>query len=88
MPTSTMTIRLPVETLNRLAELARSTERSKSYLATKAIEEFVTAHEWQIHAIEEAVREADSPDAFFHDHSEVVARMKKKIGAARKGKPR
>lgn len=87
-PTSTMTIRLPVDTLNRLAELARSTDRSKSYLATKAIEEFVTSQEWQIKAIEEAVREADTPKAVFHDHADVVARMKKKVSAARKGKHR
>ena len=83
-----MTIRLPIETLTRLADLARSTDRSKSYLATKAIEEFVTSQEWQIKAIEKAVREADAPDAVFHDHADVVARMKKKISAARKGKQR
>lgn len=88
MPTTTMTIRLPIEILNKLAEMARSTDRSKSYLATKAIEEFVTAQEWQIKAIEEAVREADAPDAVFHDHSDVVARMKKKISAAGKEKHR
>ncbi len=87
-PTGTMTIRLPIETLNKLSDLARSTDRSKSYLATKAIEEFVTTQEWQIKAIEEAVREADSPNAVFHDHADVVARMKKKISAARKGKQR
>jgi predicted transcriptional regulator len=87
-PTGTMTIRLPIETLNKLSDLARSTERSKSYLATKAIEEFVTTQEWQIKAIEDAVRAADAPNAVFHDHADVVARMKKKISAARKGKQR
>ncbi|MBF0503282.1 MAG: CopG family transcriptional regulator [Candidatus Riflebacteria bacterium] len=86
--TGTMTIRLPIETINRLADLARSTDRSKSYLATKAIEEFVTSQEWQIKAIEDAVQEADAPNAVFHDHTAVVARMKKKISAARKGKQR
>jgi len=85
-PTGTMTIRLPIEILNKLSDLARSTDRTRSYLATKAIEEFVTSQEWQIKAIEEAVREADAPDAVFHDHAEVVTRMKKKISAAKKGK--
>ncbi|NLI78951.1 MAG: ribbon-helix-helix protein, CopG family [Candidatus Riflebacteria bacterium] len=80
-PTSTMTIRLPVDILNRLAELARSTDRSKSYLATKAIEEYVVAQEWQIKAIEEAIREAEAPGAVFHDHADVVARMRRKIAA-------
>lgn len=81
-----MTIRLPIEILNRLSDLARSTDRTKSYLAAKAIEEFVTSQEWQIKAIEEAVREADAPHAIFYDHADVVARMKKKITVARKGK--
>ena len=87
-PTGTMTIRLPIEILNKLSDLARSTDRSKSYLASKAIEEYVTTQEWQIKAIEEAVREADSPNAVFHDHADVVAKMKKKISAVRKGKQR
>jgi len=86
--TGTMTIRLPIDILNKLSEIARSTDRTKSYLATRAIEEFVTAQEWQIKAIEAAVREADSPDAVFHDHADIAARMKKKTVAARKGKQR
>lgn len=82
--TTTMTIRVPIETMNRLAEVSRSTERSKSYLANKAIEEFLDGQEWQILAIEEAVKEADASDADFQDHANVVARMKKKVAAARK----
>ncbi|NCB38987.1 MAG: CopG family transcriptional regulator [Erysipelotrichia bacterium] len=82
--TTTMTIRVPIETMNRLADVSRSTERSKSYLANKAIEEFLDAQEWQILSIEEAVKEADVPDADFQSHANVVARMKKKVAAARK----
>jgi predicted transcriptional regulator len=82
--TTTMTIRVPIETMNRLADVSRSTERSKSYLANKAIEEFLDAQEWQILAIEEAVKEADAPDADFQNHANVLARMKKKVAAARK----
>lgn len=77
MTTTTMTIRLPENVLNKLVELAHSTDRSKSYLAAKAIEEFVEAHEWQIQQIEEAVREADKPDAIFHDYAAVARRMKR-----------
>ncbi len=82
--TTTMTIRVPVEIMNRLDSVSRSTERSKSYLANKAIEAFLDSQGWQISAIEEAVKEADAFDADFCDHSDVVARMKKKIVAARK----
>lgn len=82
--TTTMTIRVPVEIMNRLAGVSRSTERSKSYLANKAIEEFLDAQEWQVLAIEEAVKEADAPDADFRNHVDVVARMKKKVAAAKR----
>lgn len=82
--TTTMTIRVPIEIMNRLTGVSRSTERSKSYLANKAIEEFLDGQEWQISAIEEAVKEADAPDADFQNHVDVLARMKKKVAAARK----
>lgn len=84
--TTTITIRVRVETKKRLAGVSRLTERSNSYWANKAIEDFLDAQEWQIKAIEEAVKEADEPGAEFRDHAEVVARMKKKADAARKRK--
>lgn len=84
--TTTMTIRVQVKTMNRLSGVSRSTERSKSYLANKAIEAFLDAQEWQIKAIEEAVKGADEPDAEFFDHTDVVSKMKKKIATARKRK--
>lgn len=84
--TTTMTIRVLVKTKKRLAGVSRSTERSNSYWANKAIENFLDTQEWQIQAIEEAVKEADEPKAKFRDHADVVTRMKKKAADARKGK--
>ncbi|MBU4268437.1 MAG: CopG family transcriptional regulator [Acidobacteria bacterium] len=83
--TSTMTIRLPETIKNKLEDLAQATDRSKAYLAAKAIEEFVTTQEWQIQAIQEAVKEADSPQAKFIEHDVVVKKMKARM-ARRKGK--
>jgi predicted transcriptional regulator len=80
----TMTIRLPSSTKARLERLAEATERSKAYLAAKAIEEFVAAQEWQVGAIREAVREADSLQAVFVEHESVVKRLNAK--ARRQGK--
>ena len=85
-PTATMTIRLPQTMLNRLVKLARATDRSKTYLATKALEEYIAAQEWQVQAIKAAVEAADAHDATFCEHDKVVAKMKKKISAAKKGK--
>lgn len=83
--TTTMTVRLPAEVAIRLEGIARATDRTKSFLAGRAIEEFVAAQEWQVQAIEEAVREADAPGARFLDHDEVVARIRE-VSADRTGK--
>lgn len=70
---TTLTIRIDEKTKERLEHLAEATARTKSYLVTSAINGFIEANEWQIRAIKEAVKKADSPDAKFIDHEEVVA---------------
>ena len=70
--TSTMTLRLSGATLARLEGLARATERSKAYLAGKAIEEYLDIQEWQVKAIRDAVEEADNEGARFLDHETVL----------------
>jgi predicted transcriptional regulator len=83
--TSTMTIRLPETIKNKLEHLAAATERTKAYLAAKAIEEFIAAQEWQIQAIQAAVKEADSPQARFIEHEIVLKKMQARM-TQRKGK--
>jgi RHH-type rel operon transcriptional repressor/antitoxin RelB len=86
-PTSTMTIRLPETIKNKLEDLAQATERSKAYLAAKAIEEFIITQEWQIQAIQAAVKEADSPHAKFVEHEVVVKKMQARMGQRQGKKP-
>jgi RHH-type rel operon transcriptional repressor/antitoxin RelB len=84
--TATMTLRLPAEVKRRLEKLAKATDRSKAYLASRAIENYLEVQEWQVRAIEEAVREADSDKATFFEHAKVEARVKKlATGAQKKG---
>jgi predicted transcriptional regulator len=61
--------------MDRLKKLAEATERSKAFLAEKAIEEFLEVQEWQVAAIREAVAEADGPGAVFYSTEEVKARL-------------
>ena len=86
--TDTMTLRVSRGLLSRLDQLAKATERTRAFLAQRAIEEYVESQEWQVSAIEEAVAEANRPGAHFLDHEEVVARMQKlkKTARARVGK--
>ena len=59
---TTMTIRLEPELKSRLDKLAAATHRSKSFLASEAVREFIELNEWQIQEIEAAVKEADEGD--------------------------
>lgn len=59
---TTMTIRLPPALKARLDQLAEATQRSRSFLATEAVREFVELNEWQVCELQQAVREADAGD--------------------------
>lgn len=59
---TTMTIRLDAELKSRLDRLAKITHRSKSYLATEAVRDFIELNEWQIRETEAAINEADAGD--------------------------
>jgi len=50
-----VTVRVKPEIATRLEKLAGIMDRSKSYLAAEAIEEYLDIHEWQINAIEEGI---------------------------------
>lgn len=58
----TMTIRLEDGIKGRLEQLAVATQRSKSFLAAEAIQQFVESNEWQISEIRAALKEADAGD--------------------------
>lgn len=69
--TALISVRMPKEMAQRLEALAEAIDRSKSYVAARAIEEYLAAHEWQIRAIEEGIRAADAGKIV--DHAEVEA---------------
>jgi predicted transcriptional regulator len=58
-----VTVRLTPEIKAKLDALSQSTRRSKSWLAAEAIALYVEQESWQIQAIEETVRIADSPES-------------------------
>jgi predicted transcriptional regulator len=62
-----LSIRVPEEPAERLDALAKATDRSKSFLAVQAIEEFVTVQEWQVAAIMEGIAEADAGKVVPHE---------------------
>ena len=57
--TAAFTIRLDDETLAKLNALAADTDRSRNWLAAKAIESYVAQNAWQIEQIKAGLAEAD-----------------------------
>lgn len=57
--TAAFTIRLDDEMLAKLDALAADTDRSRNWIATKAIESYVELNAWQIEQIKAGIAEAD-----------------------------
>lgn len=56
------TVRLDESTLNALDHLAEKTDRSRNWLVSRAIEDFVALNAWQIGKIEAGLAAADRGD--------------------------
>jgi predicted transcriptional regulator len=59
---SVMSLRLPDEIADTLANLSKATGRSKSFLAVDALREYLAREAWQIEEIQKALKEADAED--------------------------
>ena len=71
--TTLISVRVPKTVAKRLARLAESTDRSMSYVAAEAIEEFVALQEWQVKAIRQGLAEADKGKLI--PHKEALERL-------------
>ncbi len=62
-----LSVRISAKTEKRLARIAKSMRRSKSFLGAEAIEEFVAVQEWQIAGIHEALAALDRGEGVPHE---------------------
>lgn len=53
------TVRVSDETVSKLDQIAEKLDRSRSYMAAQAIEDYVAREEWQLAEIEVGLAEAD-----------------------------
>ena len=79
MKAAKLTVRVKPSTRVRIDKLARATRRSKSYVIEEALEQYLEVNEWQIKGIEDALAEADSPDAEWVNHQELLAKLEAKV---------
>ena len=71
-PAITLSVRVPGEIRDQLEQLSDATGRTKSFLASEAIESYLATQAWQVDAIQKAVEKADSKDARFIEHDKVI----------------
>jgi predicted transcriptional regulator len=66
MRATTFTVRLNSTTKKRLERLAKSTDRSRSFLAAEAINEYLETNEWQVNGIKRAMASLDRGEGVPH----------------------
>lgn len=81
---TTLSVRLDVETKKRLETLAKRSRRSKSFLAAEAIAAYVESESWQLDEIRAGLEEIDAGRGV--DHAKVT-RWLRSWGKKRELKP-
>jgi predicted transcriptional regulator len=66
MPSTTFTVRVGAEVKKRLEKLAKSTGRSRSFLAAEALNAYLDVNEWQVAGVKRAMASLDRGDGVPH----------------------
>jgi RHH-type transcriptional regulator, rel operon repressor / antitoxin RelB len=67
MRSTTFTVRVDAAARKRLERLAKSTGRSRSFLAAEAINEYLDVNEWQVAGIKRAIASLDRGEGVPHE---------------------
>lgn len=67
MSLTTFTVRVDPAVKKRLEKLAKNTGRSRSFLASEAINEYLDVNEWQVTGIKQAIGSLDRGKGIPHD---------------------
>jgi predicted transcriptional regulator len=86
MPSTTFTVRVKREVKNRLEKLAKSTGRTRSFLAAEALNAYLDVNEWQVAGIKRAMVSLDRGEGVAHQEVKdwVTSWSKKRERAAPK----
>lgn len=77
MESSVLTLRVSAKTKSQLEKLAAATNRSKSFLASEALERYLELEAWLIKEIKQALKEADSGE--FASDKDLAKAIKKYV---------
>jgi len=83
MAEGVFTVRIPPEKQRQLDALAQVLDRSRNWIVSDAIDQYLDVQAWQIAQIQHGVEEADRSELV--PHEEVSAEVRAKIRKARDG---
>jgi RHH-type transcriptional regulator, rel operon repressor / antitoxin RelB len=78
---SVLTLRLDAKLKKQLDRISKSMNRTRSFVAAQAIQEYVSVNEWQINEIKKAIAAADRGE--FATDKKVQQRLKRWTRRAR-----
>src|SRR6516165_7693947 len=67
MSSTTFTVRVETDVKKRLERLAKSTGRSRSFLAAEALNEYLDVNEWQVAGVRKAMGSVDRGKSIPHE---------------------
>ena len=67
MSSTTFTVRVETDVKKRLEKLAKSTGRSRSFLAAEALSEYLDVNEWQVAGVRKAIGTLHRGESFPHE---------------------
>jgi predicted transcriptional regulator len=67
MSSTTVTVRVERNVKNRLEKLAKSTGRTRSFLAAEALNAYLDVNEWQVAGVKEAMASLDRGEGVSHE---------------------
>jgi RHH-type transcriptional regulator, rel operon repressor / antitoxin RelB len=67
MSSTTFTVRVDADAKERLERLAKSTGRSRSFLAAEAINQYLDVNEWQVAGIKQPMTSLDRGEGVAHE---------------------
>lgn len=81
MAEGVFTVRIPPEKQRQLDALAQALERSRNWVVSEAIDQYLDVQAWQFEQIQHGIKEADRGELLSHE--DVVAEARAKIRKAR-----
>lgn len=68
----TVSIRLADETLEKIDMMAKIADRSRAWLMSQTVTQYVEHEAWQLDAIAKSLKKLETGQAIFADHKDVV----------------